>query len=84
MQIALCKKHNAICIINAGIFEKPLRIDPRESRVDFGVSEIFCNFAVRFTKSRPIMKHVYSYIHTAAPAVRNWGFLENWKSTASR
>lgn len=43
----------------------------------------FSNFAVRFTKNRLKMNETISTISLSNPLVRNWGFLENWKSTAS-
>ena len=43
----------------------------------------FSNFAVRFTKNSLKMDETITNISLPNPAVRNWGFLENWKSTAS-
>ncbi len=43
----------------------------------------FCNFAVQFTKSCPKMNETIFDFTLLNPTVRNWGFLENWKSTAS-
>ncbi len=43
----------------------------------------FYNFAVQFTKSCPKMNETIFDFTLLNPTVRNWGFLENWKSTAS-
>ncbi len=45
--------------------------------------EKFCNFAVQFTKSCLKMNETIFNFTLLNPSVRNWGFLENWKSTAS-
>lgn len=37
----------------------------------------------QFIKSCPIMNHTLHSIYTSCPSVKNWGYLENWKSTAS-
>lgn len=44
------------------------------------------NFAVRFIQNRPHMIKNSTYnvsIDFKSPVVRNWGYLENWKSTAT-
>lgn len=50
--------------------------------------DFFRNFAARFTKRRSKMvESINSFVTGPAnsnnPVVMNWGYLENWKSTAS-
>ncbi len=47
-----------------------------------GNSAIFSNFAARLTKSRLSMDRMSGTDETSSPSVSNWGYLENWKSTA--
>lgn len=46
-------------------------------------SAFFCNFAAQFIKSCVCMIIKDKRIITMDIPVRNWGYLENWKSTAS-
>lgn len=46
-------------------------------------SAFFCSFAAQFTKSCICMIIKNKRIITIDIPVRNWGYLENWKSTAS-
>ena len=50
---------------------------------DLPMSAFFYNFAVRFTKSCIVMNSNISKANYTLGPVRNWGFKENWKSTAS-
>lgn len=47
-----------------------------------GISAIFSNFAAQLTKSYLSMNHISGIDETSSPSVSNWGYLENWKSTA--
>lgn len=46
-------------------------------------SKKFRNFAVRFIKSCMKMSISIIIASNKTPVVMNWGYLENWKSTAS-
>lgn len=49
----------------------------------FVILEKRCNFVVHFTKRCLTMNCIYISFDVITPVVRNWGYLENWKSTAS-
>lgn len=50
-----------------------------------GCINFFITFAAQFKKSCLCMNHILiaEPIEISYPVVRNWGYLENWKSTAS-